>query len=36
MGMYLVGLFVGLPCLLFLIYTYTSDGKRWLRQNDLL
>ena len=36
MGMYLVGLFVGLPCLIFLIYTYTPRGKRWMRANGLL
>ena len=32
--MYLVGLFVGLPCLIFLIYTYTPKGKRWMKMNE--
>jgi len=36
MGMYLVGLFVGLPCLIFLIFTYTPKGKEWMRTNGLL
>jgi hypothetical protein len=36
MGMYLVGLFVGLPCLIFLIYCYTPKGKEWRRLNGLL
>jgi len=36
MGMYLVGIFVVLPCVAFLIYTYTPKGKEWMRQNGLL
>jgi hypothetical protein len=36
MGMYLAALFVGLPCLVFLIFTYTPKGKEWMRRNGLL
>ena len=37
MGMYLVGLFVGLPCLIALIYLWlTPPGRRWMRMNGLL
>ncbi len=36
MGMYLVGLFVGLPCLVFLIFCYTPKGKKWREANGLL
>ncbi len=36
MGMYLAALVVGVPCMLFVIYTYTPKGRQWLRQNNLL
>ncbi len=36
MGMYLVGLVVGVPCIIFVIYSYTPNGKKWMRQNNLL
>ena len=37
MGMYLVGLFVGLPCLIALIYLWlTPPGRRWMKMNGLL
>ena len=36
MGVYLGALILGIPCLIFLIYTYTPSGKRWMRMNGLL
>ena len=36
MGMYLAALVVGVPCMLFIIYSYTPRGKDWLRQHNLL
>ena len=36
MGVFLVALTVGVPCLIFLIYCTTPSGKRWMRQNHLL
>ena len=36
MGMYLAGLFVGVPCMLFVAFCYTPAGKEWRRQNGLL
>lgn len=36
MGVYLGALFVGLPCLIFIIYCYTPKGKEWRRMNGLL
>ena len=36
MGMYLVGLFVVVPCVLTIIYPYTPKGKEWRRLNGLL
>jgi hypothetical protein len=36
MGVYLGALILGVPCFLFLIYTYTPSGKRWMRMNGLL
>ena len=36
MGMYLVFIFVTVPCMLFLLYCLTPKGKQWLRKNDLL
>ena len=36
MGVYLVALTVGVPCMLFLIYCMTPNGKSWMRQNNLL
>ena len=36
MGVYLGALVLGVPCLLFLIFTYTPKGKSWMRANGLL
>jgi hypothetical protein len=37
MGMYLVGLFVVVPCVVALIYLWlTPAGRRWMRANNLL
>ncbi len=36
MGMYLVALVIGVPCMLFVIFSYTPKGKAWRRQNNLL
>ncbi len=36
MGMYLVGLFVVVPCVIAIIYLYTPKGKEWRRMNGLL
>lgn len=36
MGVYLTFLFVGVPCMAFLAFCITGNGKKWLRQNNLL
>lgn len=36
MGVYLAFLFVGVPCMVFLVFCLTRNGKKWLRQNNLL
>ena len=36
MGVYLVALTVGVPCMLFLLYCLTPKSKRWMRMNGLL
>ena len=36
MGVYLVAIFFGIPCLLFIIFTYTPKGKEWKKMNGLL
>ena len=36
MGVYLVALTVGVPCMLFLLYCTTPNGKNWMRHNNLL
>lgn len=37
MGMYIAALFVGVPCLIALIYMWlTPSGRRWMRANNLL
>ena len=36
MGVYLVALTVGVPCLVFLLYCLTPNGKSWLRHNNML
>jgi hypothetical protein len=36
MGVYLAFLFVGVPCMAFLAFCLTGNGKKWLRQNNLL
>ncbi len=34
--MYLVFMFVTVPCMFFLLYCLTPKGKQWLRENNLL
>ena len=36
MGVYLAFIFIGIPCILFLLYCITPKGKRWLRLNGML
>ena len=36
MGAYIMLGVIGIPCTIFLIYCLTSNGKNWLRQNNLL
>ena len=36
MGVYLAFVFIGIPCILFLLYCLTPKGKHWLRMNGLL
>jgi hypothetical protein len=36
MGMYLIFLVYGVPCILFLLFCLTPKGKHWLRMNGLL
>ena len=36
MGVYLAFIFIGIPCILFLLYCTTPKGKRWLRLNGML
>lgn len=36
MGMYLIFLVYGVPCILFLLFCLTPSGKAWLQQHNLL
>ena len=36
MGVYLGAIVVGIPCLVFIIFSYTPAGKRWREKNGLL
>ena len=36
MGMYLVGIFVVLPCVALIILSYTPKGKEWMQRKGLL
>ena len=36
MGVYLAFVFIGIPCILFLLYCLTPLGKHWLSMNGLL
>ena len=36
MGMYLVGIFVVLPCVVLIILSYTHKGKKWMQRKGLL
>ena len=35
MGVYLGGIVVGIPCLVFIIFSYTPKGKEWMHRNGL-
>ena len=36
MGMYMIFAVVTVPCILFLLYCLTPNGRQWMRQNNLL
>lgn len=36
MGVYLAFIFAGVPCMLFLIFSYTPFGRKWLEQHNIL
>lgn len=36
MGTLIILAMVGIPCVAFLIFCTTSNGKNWLRQNNML
>jgi len=36
MGMYLIFFVYGVPCILFLLFCLTPNGKQWLRQHNML
>ena len=36
MGMYIMFLVYGVPCLLFLLWCLTPKGRTWLRQNHMI
>ena len=36
MGMYIVFFVYAVPCILFLLYCLTPNGKTWLRNNNIL
>ena len=36
MGMYLIFIVFGVPCILFLLFCLTPSGKKWLRQHNML
>ncbi len=29
-------MFIGIPCLLFIIFSWTKRGKDWMRRNNML
>ncbi len=36
MGVYLAFIFVGIPCILFINFSYTPIGRKWLEQHSIL
>ena len=36
MGVYIMFAMIGIPCIIFLLYCLTPNGKRWLRVNGML
>ncbi len=36
MGVTLGFIVGGIPCLIFLLYCITPNGKKWLRQNNMI
>jgi hypothetical protein len=36
MGVYLAFILVGIPCILFLIFSYIPVGRKWLEQHNIL
>jgi len=36
MGMYLIFFVYGVPCILFLLFCLTPQGKHWLRMKGML
>ena len=36
MGVYIMFVMIGIPCIIFLLYCLTPSGKRWLRVNGML
>ena len=36
MGVYLAFIFVGIPRILFIIFSYTPIGRKWLEQYNIL
>ena len=36
MGMYMVFTVIGVPCILFILYCLTPQGRNWMKQNNLL
>jgi hypothetical protein len=36
MGVYILTVVFTIPCIIFLVWTYTPRGKQWMHQNDLL
>lgn len=36
MGMYMIFMVVTVPCIFFLLWCLTPNGKNWLRANNLI
>jgi len=36
MGTLIILAFVGIPCIIFLVYCLTPKGKKWLKNNHML
>lgn len=36
MGLYLVAIVYGIPCLAFYTLLFAPSGKRWLRKNNMI